>query len=113
MPRAEDLLSAQLRRKQILGYRIRRQYSVVGYVIDFFCPALKLAIEVDGDSHFQKDSQQKDWQRQTFLETFGIHFIRVRNVEASEHLDDIVPAIVRRSQELERCGLHPPVVPPC
>jgi very-short-patch-repair endonuclease len=107
MPRAEALLWAKLRRKQILGYRFRRQYSVERYVIDFFCPALKLAIEVDGDSHFQKGSQHKDRSRQTFLESFGIHFFRIRNVEVFEHLDDIVLAIGRRIQDLERTKFTP------
>jgi very-short-patch-repair endonuclease len=70
-------------------------------------PLLKLAIEVDGDSHFQKGSQHKDRSRQTFLESFRIHFFRIRNVEVFEHLDDIVLAIGRRIQNLERTKFTP------
>ena len=108
MPRAEQLLWKKLRRRQVLGYRFRRQYSVEGYVIDFYCPELKLAIEVDGDSHFQKDSQEKDYQRQVQVEALDIHFLRLRNVEVFQHLDDILVALGRKVQELELRHMAPP-----
>ena len=112
MPRAEQLLWKKLRRRQVLGYRFRRQYSVEGYVIDFYCPELKLAIEVDGDSHFQKGSQEKDYQRQVQVEALDIHFLRLRNVEVFQHLDDILVALGRKVHELEHRHMDPPAVPP-
>jgi very-short-patch-repair endonuclease len=74
MPQSEKLLWEKLRRRQVLGFRFRRQYSVGGYIIDFYCPELRLAIEVDGDSLFQKGSQGKDHRRQMQVEALGIHF---------------------------------------
>ena len=112
MPQAEKLLWEKLRRRQVLGFRFRRQYSVEGYIIDFYCPELRLAIEVDGDSHFQKGSQEKDRRRQIQVEALGIHFFRVRNVEVFEHIDDILLALVRKVQELWGHGYAPPYSPP-
>lgn len=78
-PKAESLLWARLRRKQILGLRFRRQFSVGPYSIDFYCPALKLAIEIDGDSHFSKNAMVCDQDRQEYIEAFGIRFLRFTN----------------------------------
>jgi very-short-patch-repair endonuclease len=52
MTQAETKLWSQLKEKQIEGCKFRRQYSVAQFVIDFYSPEMKLAIEVDGDSHF-------------------------------------------------------------
>ena len=49
MPKSEVILWSKLKNKQMLGERFLRQYGVDQYVLDFYCPRLKLAIEVDGD----------------------------------------------------------------
>lgn len=74
MPKAELILWGHLRSKNLSGYKFRRQYSIKGYIVDFFCPAVKLAIEVDGDSHFTKVAKYKDAIRQRTLQDLGIHF---------------------------------------
>lgn len=51
MPRAEVLLWDRLRNRKLLGCRFRRQYSVGPFIVDSYCPGLKLAIELDGESH--------------------------------------------------------------
>jgi very-short-patch-repair endonuclease len=48
VPKAEEILWSKLRRRQMLGYKFRRQYSIEAFVVDFYCPVLRLAIEVDG-----------------------------------------------------------------
>ncbi len=48
---AENMLWQELRRKQIFGYKFRRQHAVGQFIIDFYCSPLKLGIEVDGN-HF-------------------------------------------------------------
>ena len=57
MPKAELILWSRLKNKRLNEYKFRRQYSVAQFVIDFYCPKLKLAIEVDGDSHFSEGSE--------------------------------------------------------
>ena len=50
-------------------------------MIDFYCPKLKLAVEIDGDVHDQPDQKKYDAKRQKYLETFGITFVRIKNEE--------------------------------
>ncbi len=50
----EVILWSRLKGKQLLGYKIRRQYGVGKYAIDFYCPQLKLGIEIDGESHLNR-----------------------------------------------------------
>ena len=69
-----------LRKKQ-MGYRFLRQYSVDKYVIDFYSPQLKLAVEIDGDVHKIPEQKEYDIARQKYLEKFGIKFIRITNEE--------------------------------
>ncbi len=105
MPKAEILLWANLSRKQLLGYKFRRQYGVEQYVIDFYCPALKLAVEIDGDSHFQIGAKERDAERQRFIESFGIEFLRFTNADIYENIDGVIDTIAKyinqRSQKLK------------
>ena len=80
MTYCENIIWIHLRKKQ-LGYRFLRQYSVDQYIIDFYCPKLKLAVEIDGDVHDLPDQKVKDIKRQEYLETYNIKFVRIKNEE--------------------------------
>ena len=80
MTYCEKIVWIQLRKKQ-LGYRFLRQYSVDYYVIDFYCPKLKLAIEIDGDVHNQPNQKEYDIKRKEYLRKFNITFVRLTNEE--------------------------------
>ncbi len=101
MPKAEGFLWARLRRKQVLGLRFRRQFSVGPYSIDFYCPALKFAIEIDGDSHFSQDAMTCDHVRQEYIEAFGIRFLRFTNNQVFENSDDVIESITQTALELK------------
>ena len=58
MTKAELMIWSKLRRKQVCGYKFRRQYGVGSYIIDFYCPKIKLAVEIDGDRIFRKVSKR-------------------------------------------------------
>lgn len=77
----EKILWMHLRNRQALGFKFRRQYSVDHYIIDFYCPELKLAIELDGEVHDSPEQKEYDKVRQEYLEAFGITFIRIKNEE--------------------------------
>lgn len=77
----EKILWIHLRKRQALGYKFRGQYSVDHFVIDFYCPELKLAVELDGDVHDIPEQKDYDKARQKYLEAFGIKFIRIKNEE--------------------------------
>ena len=99
-PQAERLLWYRLRNRQLLGCRFRRQYSVGAYVLDFYCPQLRLAIEIDGDSHFQPGSPEYDEQRQREIEALGVRFLRFRNDQVFENLDGVLECIAEIVREL-------------
>ncbi|MBI1938618.1 MAG: DUF559 domain-containing protein [Ignavibacteriales bacterium] len=92
MTYCEKLMWAYLRKKQIKELFLR-QYSVDSYVIDFYSPRLKLAVEVDGDIHDLQDQKKYDKDRQEYLENFGIHFIRIKNEELTSHPDKVFQRI--------------------
>ena len=93
MPPAEVILWQRIRTQQ-LGYKFRRQYSVGSYVIDFYCAQEKLAIELDGESHYVEGASERDKQRQEFIEKFGIRFLRFTYVDIYENIDGVLHVIV-------------------
>ena len=101
MPKAEVILWSKLSRKQMLGYKFRRQYSVDQYVLDFFCPRLKLAIEVDGESHYIPGAEKQDKARQEYIEAYGIQFLRFTNPEVCDNLDGVCQMIYEEIETLK------------
>ena len=83
MPQAEILLWSRLKGKKVRGLKFRRQFSVGKYVIDFYCPAVKLAIEADGNTHTSEEEIEYDKTRQYEIANFGITFLRFRNDQPS------------------------------
>ncbi len=74
---AEDMLWQALRGKQVRGYRFRRQHPIDRFIVDFFCPEIRLVVEVDGPIHEQQ--AEYDALRQAFIESLGIHVLRFTN----------------------------------
>ena len=94
MPAAEIMLWSRLKGRQLSGFKFRRQYSVQHFVIDFYCPKLKLAIEVDGDSHFVGSADAYDRERQAIIESFGITFLRFTNKQIDENIEGVLEKIM-------------------
>ncbi len=90
---AEQRLWAELRDGQVHGLKFRRQYSVGCYVIDFYCPSAKLAIELDGGCHASAEAQAYDAARQAYLETFGIRVLRFPNADVHCRLERVLGRI--------------------
>ena len=94
MPLAEQILWKKLQDKQLEGYKFRRQYSIHNFVIDFYCPKIKLAIEIDGESHFDSPkSQNVDMTKQKIIESIGIKIIRFTNNDIYNNLDGVLQGI--------------------
>jgi very-short-patch-repair endonuclease len=87
LSKAEAIMWNHLSRRQMHGYKFRRQYSIDQYVVDFYCPELKLAIEVDGDSHFVSGAVKQDKARQEYIEAFGIRVLRFTNEDVCKDID--------------------------
>jgi len=110
--KAERLLWWRLRGKQLDGMKFLRQYGVGEFVIDLYCPAAKLAVEADGESHFDPTSREYDDKRQAFLESFGIRVLRFANPEVYKQLDAVIEEICRVAKErVARLGNDPPESP--
>jgi very-short-patch-repair endonuclease len=101
LPKAEVILWMHLSNRQMLGYKFRRQYSVDKFVIDFYCPELRLAIEVDGDSHFTPAARVYDRGRQHHIESFGIRFLRVMNEDVYHNFDTVLDEIAATIRGIE------------
>ena len=93
---AEGRLWNMLKGKKIANLQFRRQYSIDRYILDFYCPALKLAIELDGDYHFNGVVCERDYVRDKYLfENFGIRTIRFENKIVFEQPQSIINAILQ------------------
>ncbi len=72
---AERFFWQHVRNKQFLGAKFFRQYSIGLYIVDFYCPKLKLAIELDGGQHTEPDAKVYDEERSAFLRSQGIEVV--------------------------------------
>src|SRR5450759_252259 len=76
---SEKLLWSRLHKNQILGLQFRRQHPINRFIADFYCPKIKLIIEVDGSIHELPEYQAHDIGRSEILNDFGITVIRFTN----------------------------------
>jgi len=78
---AEEILWQELRRDRLDGFRFRRQHAIGRFVLDFYCPARRIAIEIDGGVHDEPHQAARDEARTQALEAQGIAVFRLRNEE--------------------------------
>ena len=90
---AEQLLWSKLRRKQILGLQFYRQKPVSGFIVDFYCAAANLVIELDGSQHVEPEHQIKDIQRDQKLKTLGLQVLRFNNHQVLTELDAVMDMV--------------------
>jgi very-short-patch-repair endonuclease len=97
--KAEKLLWARLSKKQLLGLHFRRQHPINCFIADFYCPKIKLVIEVDGDMHELLENKEYDIERTELLNEFGVKVIRFTNNEIINSLVDVVNKIEQLATE--------------
>ena len=90
----ERLLWMQLRNKQLEGVKFFRQYSIGAYIVDFYSPRLRLAIEVDGGQHNETINKQKDIARTRYLQNNGVKLIRFWNNDVLRNLEGVLETIL-------------------
>ncbi len=93
---AEAALWKHLKASQLHGRKFRRQHSIGNYILDFYCPSEKLAIELDGQVHYHSAAEQADLERDAVLEAFGIIVLRFENKDVFENLEGILQEITSR-----------------
>jgi len=92
---SERKLWTRLRKKQV--GRFRRQHIIQTFIIDFYCPAAKLVIEVDGDIHL--GSKEYDEERDKFLQALGYNVLRIRNMQVEQDIDQVIGLIAEQLQK--------------
>ena len=90
---AESALWFHLRAKRIAGFKFRRQHSCGPYILDFYCPGRRLAVELDGGQHFDQVAQAYDARRSACLGRFGIRVLRFTNDLVFKELPAVLEAI--------------------
>ncbi|NNE99666.1 MAG: DUF559 domain-containing protein [Pyrinomonadaceae bacterium] len=90
---AEAKLWTVISRKRLDGRKFRRQHSVANFILDFYCPAERLCIELDGQTHFRGLKRLRDLERGLFLDNFGIRVIRFENKIVFQDLPWVISVI--------------------
>ena len=102
---AEAALWNILKEKKIAGLQFRRQFSIGNFILDFYCPKLKLAIELDGNYHDFVDI--KDLERDKYLaDNFGIQTIRFENKTVFQQPETIVNNILNVLEETHSTAVN-------
>jgi very-short-patch-repair endonuclease len=102
---SEILLWTYLNKKQMRGYDFDRQKPIDNYIVDFYCKDLKLAIEVDGESHYGKE--KKDAERDKRLKELGVNILRFDDMDVRYKLEKVLEAIENWIDENQKKLTHP------
>jgi very-short-patch-repair endonuclease len=106
----EIIIWKYLSRSQLNGCKFRRQHVVVPFIIDFFCPAKALAIEIDGTTH----RHEKDRARDAQLATQGVKTLHFTNQQVGTNIDGVITAIIHaleHTQDRWNAQPHPNTSP--
>jgi len=103
----EARLWSRLRRGQLDGLSFRRQHSAGPYILDFYCPQLRLAIELDGGQHSEKAQRGRDERRSRWLQQCGVTELRFWNNDIMENLFGVLERIKSVVDELRVRGMTP------
>src|SRR5208337_3969709 len=90
---AEAELWKSLQRSQVCGKKFRRQHSVGPYILDFYCPECRLAVELDGQGHFNSMMSEYDYRRDEYLKQQKIRVLRFENRLVFENLEGVLHVI--------------------
>jgi len=101
---AEKVLWAHLRNKQFNGMKFFRQYSIGPYILDFYCPTMKLALELDSGQHNQCESKEYDAARSEYLKAHGTEVMRFWNHEVLLDMESVLSKLA-----LKLTPLSPPL----
>lgn len=93
MTDAEQKLWQRLRRKQINGWQFYRQKPLGPYIVDFYCAAAHLVIEIDGSQHYEPEHQQADGLRDEYLDGLGLRVLRFDNRQVLLETEAVVEVI--------------------
>jgi very-short-patch-repair endonuclease len=106
LPPAEQRLWHFVRRKQLGGFRFRRQHTIGDYIVDFACLEAGIVIELDGSQHGEDGAIFKDKERDLKLSEAGYDVIRIWNYEVMENIEGVLEGILERCENSIRAKNH-------
>lgn len=110
-PEPERVLWRHLRGTQ-LGTKFRRQHSIGSFVVDFYAPAVRLAIEIDGESHCgAANARQQDDRRDAALAANGITVLRFTNPDVMHNAEGVCARVRETIASLQQCSHSLPNTP--
>ena len=95
MTDAEISLWSKVRRKQLHGLQFYRQKPIGAYIVDFYCPAAQLVVEVDGGQHYENIGASRDAVRDRDLQELGLCVLRFSNIDVLGNMDGVLGVIVQ------------------
>jgi very-short-patch-repair endonuclease len=93
MNQTEWRLWDRIRARQVAGWKFRRQHPIGPYFVDFYCPAARLVVEIDGPTHGEVPQWAYDERRAEWLKQQGYEVLRFWTADVDESLDDVVATI--------------------
>ncbi len=102
---AEVILWNELKGRKVGGLKFRRQQGLGPYILDFYCPEIRLCVELDGSSHDMKN--EYDMSRTSYLNSQGIMVIRFPNDHVMSHVMSVVNEILRFANQIQKSGQTP------
>jgi very-short-patch-repair endonuclease len=96
--KAEAILWGALRDRELGGYKFKRQRVFGPFILDFYCPVCRLAIELDGEIHRQQ--QEYDTQRTERLKSYGVTVMRFANQDIIQETERVLEEIMEMCKKL-------------
>ncbi|MEK7635054.1 MAG: endonuclease domain-containing protein [Patescibacteria group bacterium] len=94
--KTEEILWWYLR-GQKLGVKFKRQHSIGGYILDFYCPEKKLIIELDGEVHNTKEAREYDEVRDKYFRELDYKILRFENREVENDIEKVLEKIEKET----------------
>ena len=105
MTDAELVLWGKIRKKELKGCQFYRQKNICNYIIDFYCPAAKLIIELDGGQHYSEVGMEKDKIRDNYLASLGFTVLRFSDRDVLKNIDEV---LLKNMGASRKSPLNPP-----
>jgi very-short-patch-repair endonuclease len=90
MTDAEKLLWSRVSRKQFPGYQFYRQRTIGNYIVDFYCHAAGLVVEIGGGRHYYGKGQDSDKARDVYLADLGLKVLRFSDIDIMQNIDGVL-----------------------
>jgi very-short-patch-repair endonuclease len=107
----ERKLWSILRDRQLEEFKFRRQHPIAGFIVDFYCVKVRLAIELDGSQHQDESAQEYDQKRTERLDGEGVRVIRFSDEDVLKDPFAVAETILREIGQLVPSPLPSPGVP--